>query len=1504
MGVKVGRQWLIGELLSILERKESRLLTWGFLDGSFSVEEIVETFREAGGNLADQFEDWVSETGPELFVDNLAEAHLLVRANGRYRTRFAETVRLLARLRQRFSNDDWASAPNLVSDFKIHLSPRSYPKRDIAPDIAWEQIKEVSWDSSLQRRVFESLTTDESSRRLNLSGFQVRATERILEHYQNKAQGSGTVVSAGTGSGKTKAFYLPALMGIATDISHDSSPFTKVLAIYPRNILLADQLSEALDQAKRLQGILSRPITCGAYLGDTPYESDFSRPNAYSLENWKRRNQGWIPPFVKRANGGNLIWLDSDREAGRSTLRDADQHEHVCIPDGMLRLTRESIRKTPPDILMMSVEMLNREICSPSSAGMLGIKNEQPAPRLVLLDEVHTYEGTSGAQVPWILRRWIYWVRRGRGASGWPHFVGLSATLKEACSHLAVLTGVLETSVVEIKPEEGRDELESEGIEYNLVLKSHAGSGVSVLATSIQAVMLGARTLNSSNSLPMGEVLGQRAFSPHRFFGRKVFGFTDNLDSLNRWVSDLIDAERIKRLARFRASVGLQNLDERRREGQLWGMSEDIGHDLTQALQITRCSSQDPGIDSGSDVVLATSSLEVGYDDPNVGMIIHHKAPRSAASFLQRKGRAGRQRGVRPWTIVVLSDFGKDKWAFRDSERLFHPELDPLRIPSLNPYVVRIQATQFLIDWIGHRVGTGEPYRYLAGKDLNGAEAAKNVLNKILSSESARADFIRDLTYWIRGGAIGLRLPRPELLADSVLWNPPRAVLRHAIPELAKALAGQFKPLNAQGSIQQKRPLPNYIPAATFGELDAQDVDIKIVGSKESEIVDIAVALREAAPGRVSRRYVVNVRSNSLWHEQSDAVATNAPAIVSVNSLFDGSIAVGSFSGVEVFQPTQLTLCAVPNDVKDSSSSSWDWCYHVDFIGDGDLLGLADGPVLSKAFSSSRGYFHRRYERAAITRFATGFKFEVARDHDVRQRGIVLLGEVKDDETVAAQAIGYRRLVDAIRFRVSRESLFDTSGVTDVMLRSLRPSYLRYRMSNSLVLRQAASPFGIGALWSSSLAMLTATALLRTTTLENAALQIRDRASAARKVFECMLLGEVAADILDDVNIRTTGVTSRRVREVEELWQKVEVLDEVTKLERVLWEPPDDDFYAWLRLIYLETLGTALEQALCSIAPEIPEGELSVDVVPDDDGAEIVISEMSAGGVGHLERFIAEVTNAPERFDSAFEAALRLCENERISHALYRATHEAKRHDGILSILFEQVRQANSFSELEAGRVALIEGLSICGGAPDRSAVSALVAKVLRPGSSRETDIWIRSLARRRANAIRRLGIVMDQRVFAYCCVQIDSLERRMRSYLQRIGRQDPTPDQILSAFVQLIFQGCSDSCPECLGVRKEMEGIIPSRALAGVCMNLESIDLKIDIDMDENWAATLKHGLGSAGRIKLEFDASKSATVARHLSKLLAEEHDRGFLFAPFTVVGAVQNESRWQVTVQPYSG
>ena len=194
-------------------------------------------------------------------------------------------------------------------------------------------------------------------------------------------------------------------------------------------------------------------------------------------------------------------------------------------------------------------------------------------------------------------------------------------------------------------------------------------------------------------------------------YGLRTFAFTDNLDVINRLYFSLLDAEgRNNRgdpdpvrhpngpLASLRRVVESRGRD---RYGQNWRMPEVIGHRLDERKRIGRTSSQDPGVANNADVIVATASLEVGFNDPAVGAIIQHKAPRSAAQFLQRKGRAGRRRGMRPWTAIILSDYGRDRLAYQAYERLFDPVLPPQSLPISSRHIRRIQAVYALIDYLG-----------------------------------------------------------------------------------------------------------------------------------------------------------------------------------------------------------------------------------------------------------------------------------------------------------------------------------------------------------------------------------------------------------------------------------------------------------------------------------------------------------------------------------------------------------------------------------------------------------------------------------------------------------------------------------------------------------------------------------------------------------------------------------------------------------------------------------
>ena len=87
-------------------------------------------------------------------------------------------------------------------------------------------------------------------------------------------------------------------------------------------------------------------------------------------------------------------------------------------------------------------------------------------------------------------------------------------------------------------------------------------------------------------------------------------------------------------------------------DGQSWDLAERTGHHLdpdlrSGELRVGRTSSQDVGVDPDADLIVATASLEVGFNDLRTGLILQHKAPHDPAAFIQRRGRAGN------WDSVV-----------------------------------------------------------------------------------------------------------------------------------------------------------------------------------------------------------------------------------------------------------------------------------------------------------------------------------------------------------------------------------------------------------------------------------------------------------------------------------------------------------------------------------------------------------------------------------------------------------------------------------------------------------------------------------------------------------------------------------------------------------------------------------------------------------------------------------------------------------------------------------
>jgi ATP-dependent helicase YprA (DUF1998 family) len=178
-------------------------------------------------------------------------------------------------------------------------------------------------------------------------GHQAEAFERLSSANlsSEKPRPLPTLVTTGTGSGKTEAFLYPILDHVLR-AKREGEGGIKALILYPMNAL-------ANDQARRLTDIIT---------GSTEF--------------------GGVRAALYTGQGG--------------------PKRSVVSADGLIT-ERSAIRADPPDILLTNYKMLDQLLLRTADQGLW--QKSATSLRYIVLDEFHTYDGAQGTDVSMLLRR-------------------------------------------------------------------------------------------------------------------------------------------------------------------------------------------------------------------------------------------------------------------------------------------------------------------------------------------------------------------------------------------------------------------------------------------------------------------------------------------------------------------------------------------------------------------------------------------------------------------------------------------------------------------------------------------------------------------------------------------------------------------------------------------------------------------------------------------------------------------------------------------------------------------------------------------------------------------------------------------------------------------------------------------------------------------------------------------------------------------------------------------
>ncbi len=228
----------------------------------------------------------------------------------------------------------------------------------------------------------------------------------LKEAYINR---KNIVVTTGTGSGKTECFLLPIIADLVNESKNWEEKRTRAirtLILYPLNALAEDQMvrlrkalnskkedgTGALDWLDKNRG--GHRFYFGRYTGSTPVSGTKEKAKTKLAEEKKLLEKSW----------------ESAKQSAEDTNNDELLYHVPCMEkDSAEMWNRFSMQEAAPDILITNYSMLNVMLMRDIENSMFEetkkwLKEDESHVFHLVIDELHTYRGTSGTEVAYLIR--------------------------------------------------------------------------------------------------------------------------------------------------------------------------------------------------------------------------------------------------------------------------------------------------------------------------------------------------------------------------------------------------------------------------------------------------------------------------------------------------------------------------------------------------------------------------------------------------------------------------------------------------------------------------------------------------------------------------------------------------------------------------------------------------------------------------------------------------------------------------------------------------------------------------------------------------------------------------------------------------------------------------------------------------------------------------------------------------------------------------------------------